>query len=79
MDNLISALAIELGARIVEVHTGEEWEELWKDYSQRKWDISSRRLLSHACHTDIDETGIFVGIYNTIETWCDRQKTQSMY
>ena len=33
--------------------------------------------LSHTCHTEIDETGIFVGIYTIVETWCDRPKTES--
>ena len=35
-------------------------------------------FLSHACHTEIDETAIFVGIYTIVETWCDRQKTKSL-
>ena len=32
--------------------------------------------LSHACHTDIDETGVFVGTYTIVETWCDHWKTE---
>ena len=34
--------------------------------------------LSHVCHTEIDETRIFMGIYTIVETWCDRRKTQSL-
>ena len=41
--------------------------------------IYNKILLSHTCHTEIDETRIFVGIYTIVETWCDRQKTQSLF
>ena len=34
--------------------------------------------MSHVCHTEIDETRIFMGIYTIVETWCDRRKTQSL-
>jgi hypothetical protein len=41
--------------------------------------IYNKILLSHTCHTGVDETRIFVEIYTIVETWCDRQKTQSLF
>jgi hypothetical protein len=30
-----------------------------------------RQALSHTCHTGVDETVVFMGIFTNVETWCD--------
>lgn len=33
--------------------------------------VSKKQRLSHTCHTEFDETGIFMRLYTRVETWCD--------
>ena len=33
-----------------------------------------RQVLSHTCHTEIDQTGIFMRIYTNVEIWCGSHK-----
>ena len=67
----VQAMALFCGA--ITSETGSEYAPLTPCLNIYSIGLSAHQLalpLSHTCHIDIGETGIFMRILNHIETWC---------
>ena len=66
--------AMALFCDAITSETGSEYAPLTSCLNTYSIGLSAHQLalpLSHTCHTDIDETGIFMRFYTHVETWCD--------
>ena len=72
--NLLPVQAMALFCDAITSGTGSEYAPLTSCLNTYSIGLSAHQLalpLSHTCHTDIDETGVFMRFYTHVETWCD--------
>jgi hypothetical protein len=75
--NHLPVQAMALFCDAITSETGAEYTPLISCPNTDSIGLSAHQLvlpLSHTCHTEIDETGIFMRIYTNVETWCGSQK-----
>ena len=65
--------AMALFCDAITSETGSEYAPLTSCLNTYSIGLSAHQLalpLSHTCHTDIDETGIFMRILHHVKIWC---------